>query len=73
MMDSMVQDYSYSLSEKSKQPQGNTEEVASRHYVRMVSKADAEQFWSLYPYSETATNFFDFTQQNEETGESGLV
>jgi len=52
---------------------GNTEEVASRHYVRMVSKADAEQFWSLYPYSETATHFFDFTQQNEETGESGLV
>jgi integrase len=52
---------------------GNTEEVASRHYVRMVSKADAEQFWSLYPYSETATHFFNFTQQNEETGESGLV
>jgi hypothetical protein len=48
---------------------GNTEEVASRHYVRMVSKADAEHFWSLYPYSETATQFFSFTQQNEESGE----
>ena len=48
---------------------GNTEEVASRHYVRMVSKADAEQYWSLYPYSETATQFFGFTEQNSKSDE----
>ena len=48
---------------------GNTEATASKHYVRMVSKSDAEQFWNLYPYSETADNFFSFTEQNEESGE----
>jgi integrase len=52
---------------------GNTEEVASRHYVRMVSKADAEQFWSLYPYSETATQFFGFTEQSSKSGEPESV
>jgi len=52
---------------------GNTEEVASRHYVRMVSKADAEQFWSLYPYSETATQFFGFTEQTSKSGGHGSV
>jgi integrase len=52
---------------------GNTEEVASRHYVRMVSKADAEQFWSLYPYSDTATEFFNFTEQNSKSGEPASV
>jgi hypothetical protein len=48
---------------------GNTEAVASRHYVRMVSKADAEQFWTLYPYSETATQFFGFTEQTSKSDE----
>lgn len=48
---------------------GNTEEVASRHYVRMVSKADAEQFWSLYPYSATASEFFGFTEQTSKSDE----
>ena len=48
---------------------GNTEAVASTSYVRMVSKADAEQYWSLYPYSETATQFFGFTEQNSKSDE----
>jgi integrase len=52
---------------------GNTEAVASRHYVRMVSKADAEQFWTLYPYSETATQFFGFTEQSSKSGEPESV
>jgi hypothetical protein len=38
-----------------------------------VSKSDAEQFWSLYPYSDTATEFFNFTKQTEESGGSGSV
>ena len=52
---------------------GNSEATASKHYVRMVSKADAEQFWSLYPYSDTATEFFNFTEQNSESGEPASV
>jgi len=52
---------------------GNTEEVASRHYVRMVSKTDAEHFWSLYPYSETASEFFDITEQTSKSDELGSV
>jgi uncharacterized membrane protein len=35
----------------------------------MVSKSDAEQFWSLYPYSDTATEFFNFTEQNSKSDE----
>ena len=38
---------------------GNTEVVASRHYVRMVSQKDATEFWSLYPHSETLGQFFE--------------
>lgn len=52
---------------------GNSEATASKHYVRMVSKADAEQFWSLYPYSDTATEFFNFTEQNSKSGEPASV
>lgn len=52
---------------------GNTEAVASKSYVRLVSKADAEQFWSLYPYSETATKFFGFTEQTSKSGGRGSV
>ncbi len=52
---------------------GNTEAVASTSYVRMVSKADAEQYWSLYPYSETATQFFGFTEQNSKSDEPASV
>jgi hypothetical protein len=52
---------------------GNTEEVASRHYVRMVSKADAEQFWALYPYSATASEFFGFTEQTSKSDEPESV
>ena len=48
---------------------GNSEAVASKNYVRMVSKSDAEQFWSLYPYSDTATEFFNFTEQNSKSDE----
>jgi len=48
---------------------GNSEAVASQSYVRMVSKADAEQFWSLYPYSATASEFFGFTEQSSKSGE----
>ena len=52
---------------------GNSEATASKHYVRMVSKADAEQFWSLYPYSESASQFFNFTEQTSKSGELGSV
>jgi integrase len=52
---------------------GNTEAVASKSYVRLVSKADAEHFWSLYPYSETASEFFDITEQTSKSGELGSV
>jgi integrase len=30
---------------------GNSEEVVARHYVRLTSKTDAEQFWRLTPSS----------------------
>ena len=51
----------------------NSEATASKHYVRMVSKADAEQFWSLYPYSDTASEFFNFTEQNSKSDEPASV
>lgn len=40
---------------------GNTEEVASRHYVRLVPQKDADQYWSLYPHSEILGKFFAVT------------
>ncbi len=43
---------------------GNTVEVASRHYVRMVSKKDADAYWSLYPHSETLGEFFEVTTES---------
>lgn len=38
---------------------GNSEEVAERHYLRLASKKDAEEFWRLYPHSETLGQFFE--------------
>jgi integrase len=52
---------------------GNSEATASKHYVRLVSKSDADRFWSLYPYSDTASEFFNFAEQTEESGGRGSV
>ena len=35
---------------------GNTEKVLFNHYLKLVSKADAEKFWNIYP-EDAGTQF----------------